>query len=92
MEFVYFHTEKIPEEDILTYSLIKCGRDFPYFHVHEHVLSFKLKTKPFTDCLMVCQSYIRENNMKWIAGGEANLNGISDFFLNHLSLQVINGV
>lgn len=80
MEFVYFHTEKIPEEDILTCSLTKYGRDFPYFHVHELVFSFRLKTSPFTDCLMVFQSYTRENNMKWIAGGEENLNGISDFF------------
>lgn len=79
MEFAYFHTEKIPEEDILTCSLIKYGWDFPYFHVHELGFCFKMKASPFKDFLIVFQSYTRENNMKWIAGGEGNLNDISDF-------------
>lgn len=35
---------------------------------------------------MVCQSYTRENNMKWILGGNENLNGISDFMFEITNL------
>lgn len=79
MKFAYFHTEKIPEEEVLTRSLIKYGWDFSYFHIHELVFSFKMKTSPFSDCLMAFQSYTRDSNMEWISGGKENLNAISDF-------------